>query len=475
MKNKTFKILKNSLFLILILPCFLIFTACGSSSAYEIAKKNGFEGTEQEWLDSLKGSNGKTAYEIAVENGFVGTEEEWIESLKGSNGHDGTNGKDGQDAEKLDSYDMYQSAVKNNQFTGTYLEFLSTLADTNFDKTAKIISQNIFSVLSIDTYLNSSTTVKSSSGSGVLYKYNDDGSAYVITNYHVIYNRNGNILRSQKLYLYDQGEQTQDNSINAEYVGGAISYDIAVLKVADASKLKECGAIPITLANHKLGETCFAIGDTLERGISATKGIINRESEFVTTTVGNRNVSLRAIRHDCYINHGNSGGGLFNANGELIGITNGGSENTSINYAIPSNIVKSIAENVIENTESGKLTGLTFNLGLELTSSNYVSAYDPLTSSVVILEDVYISGIKSNSLASDYNSAEGKDNYFGIGDKLVSISIQEKAYPITRSFNLKELLLTARIGDTITITANNGTTDYSISLFLSSEYAITLN
>lgn len=80
-------------------------------SAYEIAKNNGFVGTEQEWLASLKGNdgqrgsdgigidgqdgqNGLSAYEIAVNNGFVGTEEEWLDSL---HGQDGQNGKDGVD------------------------------------------------------------------------------------------------------------------------------------------------------------------------------------------------------------------------------------------------------------------------------------------------------------------------------------------------------------------------------------------
>ncbi len=59
-------------------------------SAYEIAVQNGFEGTEQDWLISLRGAdgldgtdgiNGKSAYDIAVDNGFVGTEQEWLESL----------------------------------------------------------------------------------------------------------------------------------------------------------------------------------------------------------------------------------------------------------------------------------------------------------------------------------------------------------------------------------------------------------
>ena len=85
-------------------------------SAFEIAVEHGFVGTETEWLESLKGvdglpgkdgkngtdglpgrdgidgingSDGKSAYIIAVEHGFSGTENEWLQSLKGADGRDG--------------------------------------------------------------------------------------------------------------------------------------------------------------------------------------------------------------------------------------------------------------------------------------------------------------------------------------------------------------------------------------------------
>lgn len=62
------------------------------ASAYEIAVSQGFQGTVEEWLASLKGADGnkgKSAYEVALENGFEGTEEEWLTSLKGADGQDG--------------------------------------------------------------------------------------------------------------------------------------------------------------------------------------------------------------------------------------------------------------------------------------------------------------------------------------------------------------------------------------------------
>ena len=62
-------------------------------SAYQIAVDSGFEGTETEWLASLKGEaakDGKNAYQIAVDNGFEGTETEWLASLKGEPGEQGS-------------------------------------------------------------------------------------------------------------------------------------------------------------------------------------------------------------------------------------------------------------------------------------------------------------------------------------------------------------------------------------------------
>ena len=50
-----------------------------------------------EWLESLKGLNGKSAYELAVEKGYSGTIEEWLESLNGTDGKDGSDGEDGKD------------------------------------------------------------------------------------------------------------------------------------------------------------------------------------------------------------------------------------------------------------------------------------------------------------------------------------------------------------------------------------------
>ena len=93
-------------------------------SAFDIAVAAGFTGTEQEWLESLvgedgaQGVDGQSAFEIAVANGFTGTEQEWLESLIGEDGIQGVDGADG-----LSAYEV----AEENGFTGTEQEWLDSL------------------------------------------------------------------------------------------------------------------------------------------------------------------------------------------------------------------------------------------------------------------------------------------------------------------------------------------------------------
>lgn len=116
--------------------------ALKGDSAYKIALDNGFRGTQQDWLDSLKGEPGRqgdpgkdgvditeggSAYEIAQAHGFEGTREEWLESLKGEPGEQGEPGKNGYDGlDGLDGDSAYDIAVYNG-FRGNVQDFLESL------------------------------------------------------------------------------------------------------------------------------------------------------------------------------------------------------------------------------------------------------------------------------------------------------------------------------------------------------------
>ncbi len=82
------------------------------ASAYEVAVDNGFQGTEAEWVASIEGVEGKSAYEVAVANGFQGTEAEWLTSLEGEPGDEGAS--------------AYEVAVANG-FVGTEAEWVASL------------------------------------------------------------------------------------------------------------------------------------------------------------------------------------------------------------------------------------------------------------------------------------------------------------------------------------------------------------
>lgn len=118
--------------------------ALKGDSAYKIALDNGFRGTQQDWLDSLKGEPGRqgdpgkdgvditeggSAYEIAQAHGFEGTREEWLESLKGEpgeQGEPGEKGEPGEDGFGVDGASAYEIALENG-FIGNIQDFLDSL------------------------------------------------------------------------------------------------------------------------------------------------------------------------------------------------------------------------------------------------------------------------------------------------------------------------------------------------------------
>ena len=468
------KSLKKFLVLALILPVVLIFTACGATSAYDVAVKNGFEGTEQEWLDSLKG---KSAYDIAVDKGFTGTEQDWLNSLKGK---DGTNGTNGTNANAVDTYQAWQDACNDpdNPYSGSYIDFLKEIiGETNYDNTATIINKCTLSVFKLDACKNSYSyeTHKMEltpvlSGSAVLYKFNTDGTSYVVTNCHMTN-------KSIEAYMCTFYEDA--NAFEVTYVGGVKTYDIAVFKINKQATdyLKSCGAEPVTLGEHFLGEDCFSVGNTAGEGIAVSKGIVSRESEIVTYS--DYDATVRTLRHDTYISHGNSGGALFDMEGRLIGLTNGGQgqELPLMNYAIPTSIAAGVANNIIYNYEVyGISIGRSFGqLGLELKTQNSTTSYITDTGRIVISEDVIIDSIESDSVAARLQDSNlDTEEYFMANDKLVSVKIVQlnATYKITRSFNLSEALLNARVGDTLIITIERGGVQKTISIALTSSDTI---
>lgn len=465
--------MKNSIKVItvLVLVCILagVFCACGETqglSAYEIAVKNGYTGTETEWLKSLKGKDsGKSAYEVAVDNGFTGTEAEWLESLKGKDGANGANGEDGKDAPEITIVDIYNALVADG-YTGTFKEFVGEYLSSSATVNSEVyVSKAVLSCVSIiSTFTKKSSggffgqtreETYSAAGSGVIYKLDkENGNAYIITNYHVVYDSDSStangIAKNISVYLY--GKEISTGAMSATYVGGSMNYDIAVLKIENNDILKNSDALAVDITDSNdiiIGEKAIAIGNPEASGISVTSGVVSVDSENLTMTGADdiTQITLRVIRVDTAVNGGNSGGGLFNAYGELIGIVNAKIVDDSvenIGYAIPSNIAKYVADNIIYYCDNTTATGVRkCMLGITIQVEDSCAYYDKESKSTKLLEKIVVKDVTSGGLA---------DGILQTGDVLKSITIGGKNYNITRNFIVVDILLTARVGDKISIT-----------------------
>ncbi|MDE5654406.1 MAG: S1C family serine protease, partial [Clostridia bacterium] len=400
------------------------------------------------------GKQGKSAYELAVEHGFEGSLEEWLDSLKGSDGQNGTDGKNGADG-AVSIQEIYDKAVEEG-FKGDYIEFLQSYLNLSEDvqtasnlallSAVKVRAQGVIA----DRWGREQDST--SSGSGVIYKINkDNGDAYIITNYHVVYNTNykteDKICDDLDVFLYGYDE-FEEQAIPVKYIGGAYDYDIAILKASGSNIIKNSDARAVDVASSKdvaVGSTAIAVGAPSSGGetyyneikFSVTKGVISVDSEELTisdSTIG-LSYTTRVMRVDTAINSGNSGGGLFNAKGQLIGIVNAKASSTSIDnmgYAIPSDVAIGIADYAIANCdgeENKNIKKVYLGIGGVVNSSKAV--YDTATKTVKVVEEILVSSIEEDSLAS---------YYLQVGDILNAVEIDGVTYEITRSFSLTDAL-----------------------------------
>ncbi|MBQ8309299.1 MAG: trypsin-like peptidase domain-containing protein [Clostridia bacterium] len=432
------------------------------------------------------------AYDIAVKNGFQGTEAQWLASLQGANGADG---------DDLNIKEVYETA-KAKGYTGTFLEFLKECltADVAENNDVDTIAKNVTSVVSVNCAFIATKTYRvnsmfggyreetlveasGSAGSGVIIDLDkENGNALVVTNYHVLYSSDSDAENgiSECIYLYpygarnyftsgaeyntsmnkyiladvngdgkadknDQGDFDGDG-IKATFIGGAMDYDIALLQISGSEYLKECAASEATLGDSNtvtVGEKVYAIGNSNGQGISVTAGVVSVESETISMSSlknSSQAVSYRVLRTDAAINHGNSGGALFNAQGELIGITNAKNvedETDNMGYALPITQVKHLIDNMQDN---GGVVQRAM-LGITTAKTASVASFDK-NGKLVITEENTVASVDSGVAAS------GK---LEVGDVIKSFTKDGVTTQITRNFYLNDLLLTVRKGDTITL------------------------
>ena len=163
-------------------------------------------------------------------------------------------------------------------------------------------------------------------GSGVII---NASKGYVLTNNHVIN-------QAQKISI----------QLNAKLIGSDDQSDIALLQIQNPSKLTQ-----IAIADSdklRVGDFAVAVGNPFGLGQTATSGIVSALGRSGLNLEGLENF----IQTDASINRGNSGGALLNLNGELIGINTAilapGGGSVGIGFAIPSNMARTLAQQLID-------------------------------------------------------------------------------------------------------------------------------
>jgi len=276
-------------------------------------------------------------------------------------------------------------------------------------------------------------------GSGFVF----DKAGYIITNYHVIEGAG-----SIKVTF------SNNQSIDARVVGSDPSTDIAVLKVDTTSS----ALTSLTLGDSdtvQVGDSVVAIGNPFGLSRTVTAGIVSAIQRQITAP--NRYAIDHVIQTDAPINHGNSGGPLINARGEVIGVnaqieTGGITEgNVGVGFAVPSNTVKTVAGQLIKN---GKVEHAAIGIIAQDVTPDVAKDFRLATKKGVIVEEVQpgsgaaVAGVKGGT--TDVTVA-GESYKLG-GDIIVGAN----GMPVDDLASLRDIVSELEPGDTITLEVYRG-------------------
>lgn len=262
--------------------------------------------------------------------------------------------------------------------------------------------------------------VQSGAGSGVVMS--EDG--YIMTCAHVV-----NGAQNIKVTLADDTEYT------ATVIGYDTTADIAVVKI------EATGLTPAVMGNSDelaVGETVLAVGNPLgQLGGTVTDGIVSAINREVS--VESNNMTL--IQTNAAISPGNSGGGLFNANGELIGIVNAKSsavdetgnltEAEGLGFAIPINTALTIAQDLIDVGFVQRPTlGVTV---ITINDAQTAQQYGVSTYGVYVYQVTPGSGAEQAGVQ--------------MGDRIAAVA----DVPVSENADLTDYLSQCEVGDTVTL------------------------
>ena len=310
------------------------------------------------------------------------------------------------------------------------------------DDTTNVVQACMSSVVSIDIeaevyngrywYSNGDSTAETvGSGSGVILT--SDG--YIVTNNHVVAGA-----EKLKVYLQDGTEY------EAELIGTDSYTDLAVIKIA----AENLPAAVLGSSNESMvGDTVYAIGNPL--GVLATsvsKGIVSGLDREIT--LDNKQMTLMQV--NASVNPGNSGGGLFNADGELIGIVNSkasGNNVEGIGFAIPMDTAKPVISDLMDH---GYVTGRPY-IGIVMQNVTFsTGGYGFFGGGYTTHPQIY--------------SIEAGSSAEKAGLKVNDIILAFDGETVNSSSDISAKLYGYKVGDMVTITVQRGSEKIDVTLTL---------
>ena len=276
--------------------------------------------------------------------------------------------------------------------------------------------------------------VTGGAGSGVILS--EDG--YIVTNTHVIVDDGGKVVSDITVTLKN-GEKYP-----ATVIGADAETDVAVLKIEAA------GLTPAVVRNVEnallVGEEVLAVGNPLgELGGTVTNGIISALDRAIAVD-GN---TMNLLQTNAAVNPGNSGGGLFDMQGRLVGIVNAKSSGSGIEglgFAIPVDDALSVFEQLVE---FGYVRGRIYIGASLLEIKDAVTAYK---------YNVKEPGVYVYSVVVGYNDQSLKPR-----DRIIAVD----GTAISSSADLRKIVRQHAIGDSVTFTISRDgeMMDVTVQLF----------
>ena len=321
-------------------------------------------------------------------------------------------------------------------------ETVLSLADIVDDVRRSVVSISVVGEGTVQTRLGPRQYRSASSGSGIVI----DREGHILTNYHVIADAD-----EISVTLWD------GTAVRAQLIGVDPANDLAVLKAS----FQPQRLVPARFGDSDLvrpGESVFAIGSPFSFLFSVTQGIVSGVGRETTTGTTGRKIR-GVIQTDVAVNPGNSGGPLFNAAGEVIGVTTAIFNNNlepdgspskvfvGIGLAIPSNTVtrflpQLIAGETITHPQLG-IAGIT------------LSALNAPDARVEVERGVYITSVGLDSAAAIAGLREPDRDEGGIpsgGDVITAIN----GVPVTSIEELARIVDSHDVGDVITLSVVRG-------------------